>query len=101
MDFISYTFVFTRPASRGRSSTPSSWRARHPAADGHLLCGGLAFSFLQFKGRNFIFMCILATMMVPWEATIIANYLTISSWGWLDTYRAMILPYACSAMGIF
>jgi sn-glycerol 3-phosphate transport system permease protein len=60
-----------------------------------------AFSFLRFRGRNLVFMIILATMMVPWEATIIANYLTVSGWGWLDTYHAMILPYACSAMGIF
>lgn len=60
-----------------------------------------AFSFLEFKGRNFVFMCILATMMVPWEATIIANYLTVSTWGWLDTYQVLILPYACSAMGVF
>ncbi len=60
-----------------------------------------SFSFLKFRGQKFVFMCILATMMVPWEATIIANYLTVSSWGWLDTYRVLILPYACSAMGVF
>ena len=60
-----------------------------------------SFSFLNFRGRNFVFMCILATMMVPWEATIISNYLTVSSWNWLNTYHVLILPYACSAMGIF
>ena len=60
-----------------------------------------SFSFLNFKGRNVVFMCILATMMVPWEATIISNYLTVSSWKWLNTYHVLILPYGCSAMGIF
>ena len=60
-----------------------------------------AFAFLKFKGRNLMFMVILATMMVPWEATIISNYLTVSSWNWLDTYHVLILPYGCSAMGIF
>jgi sn-glycerol 3-phosphate transport system permease protein len=60
-----------------------------------------SFSFLHFRGRNVVFMCILATMMVPWEATIISNYLTVSSWKWLDTYHVLILPYGCSAMGIF
>lgn len=60
-----------------------------------------SFSFLEFKGRDVVFMCILATMMVPWEATIIANYLTVSSWGWLDTFKVLILPYGCSAMGVF
>lgn len=60
-----------------------------------------AFAFLDFRGRNFTFFAILATMMVPWEATIIANYLTVTGWRWLDTYHVLILPYASSAMGIF
>ncbi len=60
-----------------------------------------AFSFLEFKGRKILFVLILATMMVPGEATIIANYLTISGWGWTDTYRGLIVPYLTSAMGIF
>ncbi len=60
-----------------------------------------SFSFLHFRGRNLVFMCILATMMVPWEATIISNYLTVSSWKWLNTYHVLILPYGCSAMGVF
>ena len=60
-----------------------------------------SFSFLYFKGRNVVFMCILATMMVPWEATIISNYLTVANWNWLDSYKVLILPYGCSAMGIF
>ena len=39
-------------------------------------------------------------MMVPGEATIISNYLTVSSWGMLDTYQVLIVPYLTSAMGI-
>ena len=66
-------------------------------------CSLAAFSlsFLNFKGKNVIFMIIMATMMLPGEATIISNYLTISGWGWLDTYQALIVPYLTSAMGIF
>lgn len=60
-----------------------------------------AFSFFDFKGKNFLFMVVLSTMMIPWEATIISNYLTISSWGWLDTYQAFMVPYLTTAMGIF
>ncbi len=60
-----------------------------------------AFVFLDFKGKKVLFLCILATMMVPGEATIIANYLTVSRWGWLDSFRALIVPYMTSAMGIF
>ena len=60
-----------------------------------------SFSFLNFKGKNVLFMIVMATMMIPGEATIISNYLTVSSWGWLDSYQVLIVPYLTSAMGIF
>ena len=60
-----------------------------------------AFSFLEFKGKNFLFMLVMATMMVPGEAVIISNYLTVSSMGILDSYIVLILPSLTSAMGIF
>ena len=60
-----------------------------------------AFSFLEFKGKGILFMIVMATMMVPGEATIISNYLTAGSWGMLDTYPVLIIPYLTSAMGIF
>ena len=40
-------------------------------------------------------------VLVPGEATIISNYLTVGSWGILDTYAVLIIPYLTSAMGIF
>ena len=46
-------------------------------------------------------MLVMATMMIPGEATIISNYLTVSGWGWLDSYKVLIIPYLTSAMGIF
>ena len=60
-----------------------------------------SFSFLDFKGKNVLFMVVMATMMIPGEATIISNYLTVSRWGWLDSYQVLIVPYLTSAMGIF
>lgn len=60
-----------------------------------------SFSFLEFRGKGVLFMLVMATMMVPGEATIISNYLTVSGWGWLDTYPVLIVPYLTSAMGIF
>lgn len=60
-----------------------------------------SFAFLNFHGKKFLFLLILATMMVPGEATIIANYLTVSSWGWTDSYHVLIIPFLTSAMGIF
>ena len=60
-----------------------------------------AFSFLDFKGNGVLFMIVMATMMVPGEATIISNYLTVGNLGMLDTYSVLIVPYLTSAMGIF
>ena len=60
-----------------------------------------SFSFLNYKGKNVLFMIVMATMMIPGEATIISNYLTVSKLGWLDTYQVLIIPYLTSAMGIF
>lgn len=60
-----------------------------------------SFSFLEFKGKNVLFMIVMATMMIPGEATIISNYLTVSNFGWLNSYKVLIIPYLTSAMGIF
>jgi len=60
-----------------------------------------AFAFMEFKGKNLIFMMMLATMMVPEGAIVLSNYLTMSQWGILNTYQVQILPFAAAAMGIF
>ena len=60
-----------------------------------------AFSFLEFKGKGILFAIVMATMMVPGEATIISNYLTVGNLGMLDTYGVLIVPYLTSAIGIF
>jgi sn-glycerol 3-phosphate transport system permease protein len=60
-----------------------------------------SFSFLNYKGKNVLFMIVMATMMIPGEATIISNYLTVSKLGWLNSYHVLIIPYLTSAMGIF
>lgn len=60
-----------------------------------------AFAFFHFRGQKLLFSAVLATMMIPAEATIIANYLTIAGWRMQDTYFALVAPYLTSAMGIF
>jgi multiple sugar transport system permease protein len=51
---------------------------------------------MEFKGKNFIFSLIIATMMVPTITLIIPQYLMFSKIGWLDTLLPMIVP-ACFA----
>lgn len=46
-------------------------------------------------------MVMLATMMIPSQAIIIANYLTIAQWGLKDTYAALILPNVAAAFAVF
>lgn len=60
-----------------------------------------AFSFFKFKGQRVLFLVVLATMMIPTDSIIIANYLTVSQWKMTDTYFALVAPYLTSAMGIF
>ena len=60
-----------------------------------------AFAFLAFPGRNFLFGLFLATMMIPWEAIIIPNYMTVRSLGWLDTYQGLAVPFMAQAFGTF
>ena len=66
-------------------------------------CSLVAYGFARynFKGKNVLFMIVMATMMIPGEATIISNYLTVSRLKWLDSYQVLIIPYLTSAMGIF
>ena len=60
-----------------------------------------AFAFVPFRGRNLLFLVFLSTLMVPWEATIIPNYLTVRELGWLDTYQALAVPFMATAFGTF
>lgn len=60
-----------------------------------------AFAFLKFKGKALLFALFLSTMMIPWEVTIIPNYLTIKSWEWMDSYQGLIVPFMAGAFGVF
>lgn len=60
-----------------------------------------AFSALHFKGKNILFTAVLAVLMMPTQVAIIPMYKTISSLGWLDSYKALIIPFAADAYGIF
>ncbi len=60
-----------------------------------------AFAFIDFKGRNVVFLLFLSTLMIPWEAIIIPNYLTMKSFGWTDTYLGLAAPFLATAFGTF
>ncbi len=60
-----------------------------------------AFARLRFKGRDLLFLLYLATMMIPFPVTMIPNFITMRLLGWIDTYKALILPPAFSAFSTF
>ncbi len=102
--FTNYVQAFTNPYYNFPRMILNSFVVSTTVMLGQMITCSLAafaFSFLEFKGKNLLFLAVLATMMVPGEVTIIANYLTMMRWGWLDSYRALIFPFLTSAMGIF
>ncbi|HEY6530945.1 MAG TPA: carbohydrate ABC transporter permease, partial [Acidimicrobiales bacterium] len=60
-----------------------------------------AFAFLRFPGKRLLFVVFLATLMVPAEVTLVANYETMQRLGWLDSYQALSVPFLATAFGTF
>lgn len=60
-----------------------------------------AFTRFDFKGREFLFYVTVASMLIPFQATMLPNYLLISKLGWVNTYAGLIVPQLASGMGIF
>ncbi len=62
---------------------------------------GYAFAWLEFPGKNILFALFLATMMVPFEVTLIPNFLTIRELGLYNSYAALILPWIANVFSVF
>jgi multiple sugar transport system permease protein len=68
-----------------------------------VLCSlaGYGFARLRFKGRNFGFFAIVATIMIPTQLLMIPTYILFSKLSLIDTLGAAIVPWLASAFGIF
>lgn len=60
-----------------------------------------AFAFVRFPGRELVFVTFLATLMIPTEVTIVANFETVESLGWLNSYPGLTVPFFAFAFGTF
>ena len=60
-----------------------------------------AFARLRFRGRDALFLVYLATLMIPFQVTMIPNFILIRYLQWYDTYQALILPSAFSVFSTF
>lgn len=65
------------------------------------LLAGYAFVFLDFPCKRFLFMMVLGVLMMPSTVSIVSLYVTMSKIGWLDTYWALIIPFAADAYGVY
>ena len=61
---------------------------------------GYALARMEFKGRNLIFYIIVFTMTLPFQITLIPQYIIMVKLGWVDTYLALIVPYLINTLGI-
>jgi len=71
---------------------------------GQLITSALAayaLANMNFPGKILFFFFFLGTLMIPWESTIIPNYLAITRLGWKDSYQGLIVPFVASGFGIF
>ena len=68
-----------------------------------LICSLAAYAFarIHFPGRDIIFVCLLAVLMVPSSFFILPQYLLIQKVGLLNTLPALFIPYLFSAFGTF
>ncbi len=60
-----------------------------------------AFVYIRFPAKRFLFLLVLATMMVPLEMKLVPNYILLSKLDWINTYWALIIPPAAHAFPVF
>ncbi len=68
-----------------------------------ILCSMAAYAFarLKFRGRDFLFLLYLATLMVPAQVTMTPQFILMKYLGWINTYEGLILPGMFNAFGTF
>jgi len=99
----SYGMIFTHQTQLWRNFVTSAIVAGSSTAIALFLCAmaGFGFAKYRFKGREFIFACLLATFMVPPEITIPGLYIIFARLHWINKLQAQILPTITSILGLF
>jgi multiple sugar transport system permease protein len=62
---------------------------------------GYALARIDFPGKKFLFMAILAIMMVPGQVVMVPTYMLLSKLGWINTYQGLTIPFLTNGMFIF
>lgn len=62
---------------------------------------GYGLAKFKFRGRTVVFLMIMATMMIPFEAIMIPLYLVTTKIGLQNSYGGLIIPFLVNAFGVF
>lgn len=62
---------------------------------------GFAFAVFRFRGKNLLFLVVLVTFMMPFEAIVIPLYILIRAFDWVNSYEALIVPAIANGFVIF
>ncbi|GAB6088428.1 carbohydrate ABC transporter permease [Spirochaeta dissipatitropha] len=62
---------------------------------------GYSIAKFTYRGRTLVFMMIMATMMIPFEAIMIPLYMVATRLGLQNSYAGLILPFLVNAFGVF
>jgi alpha-1,4-digalacturonate transport system permease protein len=62
---------------------------------------GYAFAKYKFKGKNFLFMMVLSTLIIPVQITMVPNFYILKYLDWINSYAGLIVPRAAEAFGLF
>jgi multiple sugar transport system permease protein len=60
-----------------------------------------AFARLSFRGRDRVFLVYLSTLMIPQEVLVVPMFILMQQLGWVNSYAALVLPWAFTAFGTF
>ncbi|MBC7811440.1 MAG: carbohydrate ABC transporter permease, partial [Burkholderiales bacterium] len=62
---------------------------------------GYGFAKFKFKGKQFLFMLVISTMLVPFQILLIPLYVQMQAFGWNNSYLGLIVPGLLNAFGVF
>ncbi len=102
LTLANYTYVITHaPIARWYFNTAFVTACTILGATTVNTMAGYALSRIKFPGRHFIFLVVLAILMVPFQAYLIPLYIIVAHLGWLNSYQALIVPFIFNPFLVF
>ena len=102
-DFLLNVKILTERIPFWRSLGWSLYVALASTALTLLFCsmGGYAFAMFEFRFKQALFLLVMGTMLIPSFLGMIPTFMIMDAFGWIDQPRALYIPGAASAFGIF